>query len=89
MQHQRRGFQHQRPIGLNSVVMPTLRSGPVRCDHVIGVEFAKTWVGQDGLPLRIGQGLWMVLARELNKVWSFHLEGLIMEWEGLNRLVVR
>jgi hypothetical protein len=30
-----------------------------------------------------------VLARELNKVWSFHLEGLIMEWEGLNRLVVR
>jgi hypothetical protein len=56
---------------------------------VIGVEFAKTWVGQDGLPLRIGQGLWMVLARELNKVWSFHLEGLIMEWEGLNRLVVR
>ena len=69
--------------------MPTLRRGPVRCHHVIGVEFAKAGVGQDGLALRIGQGGWMALARELNKVWSFHLEGLIMESEGLNRLVVR
>ncbi len=69
--------------------MPTLRSGPVRRDHVIGVEFAKSGVGQNDLAFRVGQGCRMALAGELNKVLSFHIEGLIMEWEGLNRLVVR
>jgi hypothetical protein len=48
---------------------------------VIGVEFAKAGVGQNGLPFRVGQGGRMALARELNKVCGFHLEGFIMKWQ--------
>ena len=71
------------------MVMPALLGRPVHRDHVIGVEFAKAGVGQDDLAFRVGQGGRMALARELNKVCSFHLEGFIMKWVGLYRLVVR